>query len=300
MHRLSLSVLLLVFLVTAATQTNAQTIRFQTTIGAFDMLLNPTNDANLQPLVDNMLANVAAGVYRNSVVNRAPEGFVLQLGGFVSDSRSLDDVPQFGFAGANTFDPVVVDADNDGLPDFDTSTLNNSRGTVSLALSAGNANSGTSSFFVNIGDNSGSLDPQGFVPFAEISDMATIDRIMAQNQIDLSNSVGQPGSLAYIDVPLTDDGDLILIESAVVVSQSNFSFVGPLLNAFDIPLQGNASATSSSVSATDEITMPATATAPAILPTDPAVATSTSAAVPEPTAFLLAALALLGAPARRR
>ena len=208
----------------------AQTLRFQTSVGSFDMLLNPTNNADLDPLVDNMLANVAAGVYHRSVVNRAVDNFVLQIGSFQTESVNVSQIPEFGFAGSNSFDPVVVDADNDGQVDFDTTNLNNTRGTVSLALS-NSPNSGSASFFVNLTDNS-FLDAQGFVPFAEVSDLSTIDRIMNQTIVDLSAAVGQNGSLAYTDVPLTDNGDLIVIENVAVVSQSNQAFVGPLQDRF--------------------------------------------------------------------
>lgn len=263
------------------------------------MLLNPTNNDDLQPLVDNMLANVAAGVYRSSVVNRAPEGFVLQLGGFVTDSFDPNAVPFGGFAGVDNFDPVTVDANNDGQVDFDTTELTNSIGTVSLALAAGNPNSGTSSFFVSLTDNS-FLDNQGFVPFATIADMTVIDRIVNGTQVDISNQIGDPGSLAYIDVPLDENGDLIIIETASVISESNFSFIGPLQQALNIDDQ--IAAVSSTVTPTSSI---------ASLVTEGPMAgdrrvelhggafSSAANAIPEPTALLLV-LGGLAAIATRR
>lgn len=230
MHRIQRPLLALLVSAIASAAT-AQTVRFQTSVGAFDMLLNPTNNPDLQPHVDNMLANVAAGVYHRSVVNRAADGFVLQIGSFQTESVALNEIPQFGWDGTPAFDPLEVDADNDGQVDFDTTGLTNTLGTVSLALSAGNANSGSASFFVNLGDNS-FLDSQDFIPFATIADMAPIDRIMALDMVDISDDVGQSGSLAYIDVPLAPDGDLVVIESVAVVSDSNVAFVGPLQTAF--------------------------------------------------------------------
>jgi cyclophilin family peptidyl-prolyl cis-trans isomerase len=266
----------------------AQTVRFQTSVGAFDMLLNPTNNANLQPLVDNMLANVAAGLYRRSVVNRAVEDFVLQIGSFTTESRQLSEVPQFGFDSTNSFDPVVVDSNGDGQVDFDTSALTNTRGTISLALSSAGPNSGSSSFFINLTDNS-FLDDQGFVPFARIADMTVIDRIMGLDVIDLSADVGQQGSLAYTDVPLALDGNLVVIETATVISENNTLFLGPLRNAFGIEgVSGSSSSGSSSSSASMN----------AIMSSATSASNGSSLAIPEPTALFLAMIGL--AAAKRR
>lgn len=263
----------------------AQTVRFQTTVGAFDMLLNPTNNANLQPLVDNMLANVAAGLYRRSVVNRAVEDFVLQIGSFTTESRQLSEVPQFGFDSTNSFDPVVLDSNGDGQVDFDTSALTNTRGTISLALSSAGPNSGSASFFVNLTDNS-FLDSQGFVPFARIADMTVIDRIMGLDIIDLSGAVGQQGSLAYTDVPLASDGNLVVIETATVISENNTLFLGPLRNAFNLEGLSGASSSSSSSSSASMNAIMASATS---------ASNSSSLAIPEPTALFLAMIGLASA-----
>ena len=69
---------------------------------------------------------------------------------------------------------------------------------MSLAVSGGGPNTGTSSFFINLGDNSG-LDSQGFVPFARIVDMTTVDGIMA---LEKTNLTGDPNDLTFNNVPL--------------------------------------------------------------------------------------------------
>ena len=271
---------------------DAQTVRFQTSVGAFDMLLNPTNNADLQPHVDNMLANVAAGVYHGTVINRADPGFVLQMGSFQTETKQLGEIPQFGFDGTRSFDPLIVDGNNDGQVDFDTTGLTNTSGTVSLALSA-NPNTGSASFFVNLTNNS-FLDNQGFVPFANIADMTVIDRIMGLDQVDISSEVFQSGSLAYTNVPLDQQGELVVIETATVVSDSNLLFVGPLRNAFgldDLPLaadqvsEADAGAEISAFSTGDTLSA------------EPASAAAS--AVPEPGALGLA-LCGLALAARRR
>ncbi|QDT68361.1 Peptidyl-prolyl cis-trans isomerase A precursor [Planctomycetes bacterium MalM25] len=271
----------------SATQATAQTVRFQTSVGAFDMLLNPTRNADLQPLVDNMLANVASGIYKDNVVNRAQEGFVLQLGSFDIDPADIGNISADVFQQNETFDPVIVDTNGDLTPDLDLGDLSNVRGTVSLALAAGDPNSGRASFFVNIGDNSASLDPQGFVPFAAIVDMTPIDELMALEQVNLG------GNLALSDVPLDENGDFVIVETASVISESNFSFIGPVRTALGIePTVASVSASGSSVGAISP------AMAPSISESiEPAAASAL--AVPEPgaAALVLSGLALL---ARRR
>ena len=201
------------------TSSLAQTVRFNTNVGNFDMVLNPDNDPNLQILVDNMLAYVEGGLYDKSVINRASDGddddptndFVLQMGSFLIDSIFPPATSEeFSANPIETFDPVIVDKDGDGQVDFET--ISNVRGTVSLALSGGGPNTGTSSFFINLGDNS-FLDSQGFVPFAEIASMSTIDLIMQLDNVDLYSSP----DLTFQDIPLIDNGSLVFIEEAFVL-----------------------------------------------------------------------------------
>jgi len=189
---------------------SAQIVRFDTTVGTFDMVLNPTFNENLQPHVNNLLAYVNSGRYNRTVINRAAEDFVLQLGGFQAPFLSVPENFD-AFPSVPAFDPVIVDANGDGQVDFDTTGLTNTRGTVTLALS-NNPNTGTSSFFVNLGDNA-FLDAQGFVPFAEISNMATINLIMGLPQVSIPG-----GGLASQDIPTIDETRLIIIEQVFVVA----------------------------------------------------------------------------------
>src|SRR5918995_108191 len=90
MHlRIALAATLLVLSTGSAFAQTAQTVRFMTNVGSFDMVLNPNNDPNLQRLVGNLVAYVGRGRYHFTAVNRAVEGnagtaddFVLQMGGF--------------------------------------------------------------------------------------------------------------------------------------------------------------------------------------------------------------------------
>lgn len=245
------------------------TLRFETNVGSFDMELNPTNDPNLQGHVDNILGYVGLGRYHFAAINRAPEGFVLQMGSFTGFPGGPD-APGDLFAPLDRFDPVVVDADGDGQVDFDTTDLSNVEDTVSLALSNAGPNSGTSSFFINLTDNS-FLDNQGFVPFATIPDRTTIDAIMALDKVDLSDRLGQPGSLAFIDIPVTADNRFVVITDIDVVdAPADFSFVEPILAALGIESEQAAAAAA------------------------PPAGGATVANVPEPAAGALALLALAG------
>src|SRR3954469_3791829 len=65
----------------------AQMVRFETSVGDFDMVLNPTHNPLLQEHVDNMVRYVEDNRYSSSWINRAAENFVLQMGGFYSHPR---------------------------------------------------------------------------------------------------------------------------------------------------------------------------------------------------------------------
>jgi len=258
LSRISCAVVLSSMLFSAAA---AQTVRFDTNVGTFDMELNPTGNANLQGHVDNIISYVENGTYDLSVINRAVEGFIMQMGGFQAPSSTLPGTFN-GFPSIDSTDPVIVDADNNGTVDFDVTDLLNVRGTVSLALS-NSANTGNSSFFVNLGTNT-SLDAASmrFVPFAVINDMSTIDLIMSLNQFDYSG-----GGLAGDDVPFLEGNRLVIVERAFVVDTTE-------IGAVELPL-------------------------PAVVPDSESVLPLLAApqlqalSVPEPPTLVLAAAALM-------
>ncbi|MEO1497089.1 MAG: peptidylprolyl isomerase [Planctomycetota bacterium] len=201
------------------TGAEAQVVEFETNQPGTSFLveLNPTDDPNLQGLVDNFLLYVTSNLYDGVVINRAVEDFVVQMGSFTTSTLDPASVNGNTFTSISTFAPVVVDGDNNGLVDFPT--LSNTRGTISLALNATGPNSGTSSFFVNLDDN-GFLDGQGFVPFARIVNIAPINAINSATRVDLSQEVGASGSLTFIDFPVFGDPEeLLVIERAVVIPE---------------------------------------------------------------------------------
>lgn len=204
----------------------AQTIRFDTNVGTFDMKLNPTGNPFLQGHVDNMLAYVMDGRYDLTVINRAATNFVLQMGGFQAPFLTLP-TSFNAFPSVPAFDPVIVDEDGDREVDFDLGDLTNNRASVSLALS-NNPNTGTSSFFINLNDTNDFLDDSGFVPFAIIENMETVNLIMALPQANLDPS-GQ--NLAAINVPILEDNKLVFVERAFILDATDAMMASALANA---------------------------------------------------------------------
>jgi cyclophilin family peptidyl-prolyl cis-trans isomerase len=292
LRRLAAAALLAVLMHAGA---SAQIMRFETSVGSFDMELNPTNDANLKPLVDNMVAYIGLGRYHYTAINRAAENFVLQMGSFLGFPPTTND-----FLGLvqqiHRLNPVVVDVNGDGQVDF--GALSNTRGTVSLALSSAGPNSGTSSFFINLNDNSG-LDAQGFVPFARIDDMSTIDRIMALNQTNLS---GDPNDLTFSDTPLLENGRLVILKGVRVLQAApDFSFTGPIAAAIE-QSENNGAAQAAQLAAEMAASSAADMAAEAAATTEAAIPSGTSAAsgVPEPASAILFTLAASCLAATRR
>ena len=108
--------------------------------------------------VDNFLAYVNAGFYDGTVFHRLSPGFVVQGGGYVApvDSNTPTAKP--------TNAPVALEV-NKGL--------SNTQWTVAMARTA-IAASATSQFFINLADNSASLDPSvlngaGYAVFGTVS-----------------------------------------------------------------------------------------------------------------------------------
>jgi peptidyl-prolyl cis-trans isomerase A (cyclophilin A) len=196
----------------------AQVVRFETSVGDFDMVLNPTNSEFLDLHTENMLAYVNDGRYNASWINRADEGFVLQMGGFYSHTRrppiTIDSTRPVA-----TFDPVL------GFPTSFTG-LSNTIGTVSLALpgdgmGGADADAGTSSFFVNLTSNT-FLDAD-FTVFAAIPDMTVINQIMALMQVDKTADPqfgAGGGNLGFSDIPLMENGHQVFIKRAFVIDDA--------------------------------------------------------------------------------
>jgi cyclophilin family peptidyl-prolyl cis-trans isomerase len=211
--RVSFATLILFSLVASA---SAQVVRFETTIGSFDMVLNPTNNARLQGHVDNMLSYVNNNSYNSSWINRADTGFVLQMGGFHSHTKR----PPMTIDSTRPVDSFIPIQGEPGI-----TGLSNTVGTVSLALPGGaggtNQDGGTSSFFVNLTSNT-FLDAD-FTVFAAISDMTVVNQIMGLMTVDRTTDPvfgAGSGNLAFSDVPVTTEGFQVFIKRAFVIDDT--------------------------------------------------------------------------------
>jgi cyclophilin family peptidyl-prolyl cis-trans isomerase len=209
-------IVLLICLSTTPFVSAQSVVRFETSVGEFDMVLNPTNNPLLEAQADNMLRYVEDNRYSGSWINRADENFVLQMGGFYSHTKR----PPPTIASTRpvaTFAPVAGEPAIPGL--------SNTVGTVALALPS-DANgplqdAGTSSFFVNLISNT-SLD-EDFTVFAAIPDMTVINRIMSLMQVDRTTDPAfgaGPNNLAFTDVPLQENGFQVFINRAFVLSDA--------------------------------------------------------------------------------
>ncbi len=142
----------------------AQVVRFETDFGNIDMAMR----ADVAPLtVQNFLNYVNDGDFDETIFHRAISGFIVQGGVFRLNGNRLVEIPE---------DSSVQNEFN----------LSNTRGTVAMAKLGGQPNSATSSFFINVANNSSNLDNQngGFTVFAEvISGMETVDLIASLRMI---------------------------------------------------------------------------------------------------------------------
>jgi len=113
----------------------------------------------------------------------APRGadrfYNLVKNGYYDGQRFFRVVPGFVVQWGMHGDPEVTAVwYNARIPD-DPVKGSNVRGTVTFATSG--ANSRTTQLFINLGDNSGNLDRQGFAPFGRVADgMQAVDAINAE------------------------------------------------------------------------------------------------------------------------
>jgi len=119
-------------------------VRLQTTKGDVIILVH----RDWSPIgADHFYELVKMGFYNNNAVFRALPGFIVQWG--------MNGDPQVN----KSWSEITIKDDPPKVP--------NKVGTVVFAKT-GEPNSRTTQLFINLGDNSGSLDSQGFTPFAEV------------------------------------------------------------------------------------------------------------------------------------
>jgi peptidyl-prolyl cis-trans isomerase B (cyclophilin B) len=121
----------------AAATTAAPRVVLETTHGEITLEL----DAERAPkTVENFLAYVESGFYDGTVFHRVIPGFMIQGGGFTTEMSQKETRP-----------PVDNEASN---------RVSNQRGTIAMART-NDPHSATAQFFINLVDNSGTLDHRG-------------------------------------------------------------------------------------------------------------------------------------------
>ncbi len=194
----AVSTLLLVLVMTSlaaapiSRAADAHIVRVDTPLGSFDIELFE----DVAPVtVANFLKYVSDGDYADSFIHRSVPGFIIQGGGYVFDGPGTTSVvPE---------DPPIVNEFN----------RSNVRGTIAMAKLAGDPNSAISQWFINLADNSSSLDEDngGFTVFGQVvgGGMAVIDAIAA---VPIFNAGG-----AFAELPLINytPPDQILRENLI-------------------------------------------------------------------------------------
>jgi peptidyl-prolyl cis-trans isomerase A (cyclophilin A) len=182
-------------------------VRISTNVGDFSIGLY---DEATPKTVANFLGYVERGDYNQTYIHRTANttggGFQIVQGG------------AFRFIPFEGPDPIVTE----NTPTVENEPgFSNVRGTLAMAKLAGEPDSATSQWFVNVTDNSESLDTQneGFTVFGEVLDgeagMAVIDAIMDLQKVDL----GARASFAPIVTDTYDgrpDEEFVFVNMEVV------------------------------------------------------------------------------------
>jgi cyclophilin family peptidyl-prolyl cis-trans isomerase len=161
-------------------------VRFGTVLGNIDIVLygqqKPITVANFLQYVDQgrfFIFDATAHQTASSFIHRSIPGFIIQGGGYLG---TVNPSPTPGSANNNAQPTKVLSLGNiQNEPG-----ISNKRGTIAMAKLAGDPNSATSEWFINLADNGGSpnnLDTSdgGFTVFGKVvnNSMTVVDAIAA-------------------------------------------------------------------------------------------------------------------------
>ena len=185
---------------------HATTVSMSTPLGNIDILLY---DTAAPGTVANFMNYVNSGKYNNSFFHRSVPGFIIQGGGYVWNDAS------------SNMSSVIANAP---IANEFSATRSNRRGTIAMAKFSGEPNSATSQWFINLADNSASLDGQsgGFTVFGEVSSggMATADAI---SRLPIANAGGAFSELPLLSNPTSgtiQKSNLVIINTAIAVANN--------------------------------------------------------------------------------
>ncbi len=120
-------------------------VQFETPVGN---LVVELYDADKPVTTSNFLSYINSGLYQNSFIHRLIPGFVVQGGGYSVANRFTSNAV---IASIPTYPPIPSEF-NSGK------RYSNTFGAIAMALEGTNVNSGNSQFFINLADNSSTLD----------------------------------------------------------------------------------------------------------------------------------------------
>lgn len=191
----SISLVLYFTLIFSASAETGTIVRISTSLGDYSIeLLDDVTPVTVQ----NFLNYVNRGNYDGTYIHRAVDNFVVQGGGYRFQL----------FEG-----PVDVPMSPPIQNEFNVS---NTRGTVAMAKVDGDPNSATNQWFVNLVDNSSSLDTNngGFTVFGTVlgEGMVILDAIDALPFVSLG---GKAPNAPYITEQYNDPRDFIYINAKV-------------------------------------------------------------------------------------
>lgn len=200
---------------------NAQTVRFQTTLGGIDVVLTPT----ATPLtVANFMSYVNSGAFTNTIIHRslspsaasAAPPYIIQGGGYVLGPGNIPVL----YGPLNP--PVTNEFNSANCPC-------NISGTLAMALTAASINSGTNQWFFNLSDNATNFDSGDYAVFGNVANdasLAVANNINALNtwnvdfgqDADFANLPLQNYSCPNPTCPLVKPANYIFVNSIAPIS----------------------------------------------------------------------------------
>jgi peptidyl-prolyl cis-trans isomerase B (cyclophilin B) len=152
----------------------SQYVLMETSLGSIKLEL----DEDKAPIsVKNFLSYVDKKFYDNTIFHRVINGFMIQGGGFEPGMRQ------------KATDPPIKNESGNGL--------SNVRGSLAMARTS-DLNSATAQFYINVADNSRSLDQPKYCVFGKVADKASLDVVDKIKAV----RTGQKGH--HGDVPVED------------------------------------------------------------------------------------------------
>lgn len=223
----------------AAGLLSAQTVRFDTTLGAIDVVLTP----DVTPLtVANFMAYVNNGHYNKTIIHRSLNAtnyvsavfYLVQGGGYVLGAGNLP-----ALCGSALAPSTFVCAP----PVTNEFKASNVRGTIAMAQYGGDINSATDEWYFNTSDNSGSLDSQNFVVFGKVANSAGLAVMDAINNLPTyAYNAGQEANFANLPLQNYASG---LIRPANYIFVNSIAPIKPVTSASGVQDAASFASTSS-------------------------------------------------------